>query len=108
SSPMQISTSLAYFNKIWGIPPLGGCCGDFIRVVDNRVGGGCAVIKIPKFEFASDGLDKLGNPGLEGRGGLLLQIFQTFCRQNRPNQVPVKGGPWLLANGFACRQQNKS
>src|SRR5262249_34642353 len=29
-------------------------------VVDNRVGGGRAIIKIPKFELASDRLDKLG------------------------------------------------
>ena len=51
---------------------LGGCCGDFIGVVDNRVGGGRAVIEIPKFELASDRLDKLGNTCFEGRGRLLL------------------------------------
>src|SRR5438128_3533336 len=40
---------------------LGGCCGDFIGVFDNRVGGGRAVIEKPKFELASDRLDKLGD-----------------------------------------------
>ena len=39
---------------------LGGGRGDFIGVIDNRVGGGRAIIKIPKFELASDRLDKLG------------------------------------------------
>src|SRR5262249_56738724 len=52
---------------------LGGSCGDFIGVVDNRVGGGRAVIKIPKFELASDRLDKLGNTCFE-RCGLLYMI----------------------------------
>src|SRR5262249_35991272 len=86
---------------------LGGGCGDFIGVLDNRVGGGRAVIEIPKFELASDRLDKLGDTYLEGRGRLLFEIFQTFGGQVRPNQVPVKGRPCLLANGFASRQ-NKS
>src|SRR6516162_7491192 len=49
---------------------LGSCCGDFIGVVDNRVGGGLAVIKIPKFELASDRLSKLGDTYLEGHGRL--------------------------------------
>ena len=49
-----------------------GCCSDFIGVIDNRVGGGRAVIEKPKFELASDRLDKLGNTCFEGRGGLLL------------------------------------
>src|SRR6516225_5430122 len=51
---------------------LGGGCGDFIGVIDNRVGGGRAVIEIPKFELASDRLDKLGDTCLEGRGRLLF------------------------------------
>jgi hypothetical protein len=51
---------------------LGGRCGDFVGVVDNRVGGGRAVIKIPKFELASDRLNKLGNTCFERRGRLLL------------------------------------
>src|SRR5215813_10006264 len=51
---------------------LGGGCGDFIGVIDNRVGGGRAVIEIPKFELASDRLDKLGDTRLEGRGRLLF------------------------------------
>ena len=51
---------------------LGGSCGDFIGVVDDGVGSGLAVIKIPKFELASDRLDKLGNACFEGRGRLLL------------------------------------
>src|SRR5262249_49600754 len=42
------------------------------------------------------------------RGGVAAcGIFQTFRGQGRANQVPVKGRPSLLANGFASRQ-NKS
>src|SRR5262245_49468966 len=53
----------------------GSGCGDFIGVIDNRVGGGRAVIEIPKFELASDRLDKLGGAYLEGRGRLLFRFF---------------------------------
>src|SRR5713101_8080371 len=44
-----------------------GCCGDFVGVTDNRVGGGLAVIEKPEFELAPDRFNKLGDARLEGR-----------------------------------------
>src|SRR5262245_1278511 len=44
---------------------LGGGCGDFIWVLDNRVGGGPAVIEIPKFELASTDSTNLATPRLQ-------------------------------------------
>ena len=50
---------------------LGGCCGDFIGVVDNRVGGGRAVIKIPKFELRNFGRED-ATPYQRGSNASLL------------------------------------
>src|SRR5437660_571324 len=50
---------------------LGGSCGDFIGVVDNRVGGGRAVIKIPKFELRNFGRED-ATPYQRGSNASLL------------------------------------
>ena len=70
-----------------GSTQLGGGCGDFIGVVDNRVGGGPAVIEIPKFELASDRLDELGDTYLEG-GVTTSRIFKTAPTVGRLLRAP--------------------
>jgi hypothetical protein len=48
---------------------LAGRRRDFGRVIDDGIGGTLTIVKIPRFEAASNGIEELGDSGLESSIG---------------------------------------
>src|SRR5262249_27518671 len=81
-----------------------GCGRHFAGKVDDRIGGALAVIEIPGFKPAADGIEKSGDAGLEGGWRLGAEILQAFARQDCPNEISAQVWLFLLADGAAGRQ----